>query len=532
MKQLLITILFVLSHIFAAASSKDSLLAALDRELEVKDVYVANKLERINALRMKLRKVSPDIEEQYRINAQIFEEYKAFNYDSAFAYANKLMSLAYGHQDEAKVKDAKMKFGFVLLSAGMFKEAVDSLMTIHGTALKKELKPEYYSLMARTFYGLSDFNADTHYSQLYNLKGNTYVDSVLMYSAPQSFEHLYFRGLRHTRMMHLQQGLHDLESLNKQNNLSFHQSAVVFSTLSDIYLKLEQPDKAMALLAAAAIYDIKASIKETAAILVIAELLHKQGDIRKSYDYTKHALADANFYNARHRKIRVGTILPIVEEEKMGIVESQKQSLITYSVLVTALSIAVIGFIFISLKQVSRLKQAQKEIHSTNTKLQYTNNKLMEANKIKEEYIGYYFNINSEYLDKVEKFKKSLDQYLTAKKYDHLSYIVNSINPRKEREELYRSFDSVFLKLFPAFVQTYNTFFKPEDQVVLTDNQLMSTDLRIFALIRIGISDNDKIAKILGYSVNTIYTYKTRIKNKAIIPNDEFEKRIMEIEPV
>lgn len=522
---------------FSVLSQTDSLLRELDRELEVKDVYVAHKLERIASLREKLRsrrldRKLPAVEENYQVNAAIFEEYKAFNYDSAFAYASRLQRIAYHQQDQQKISAAKMKLSFVLLSAGMFKEAIDSLSTIATSPLADSVKTEFYSLMARTYYGLADFNADSHYSPAYNALGHRYIDSVLLFSTPDSFESLYYRGLRNVRRMKLQEGRTDLEHLYEQKKLSYHQSAVVASTLSDVYLQLGEPDKAMALLAQAAIYDTKASIKETAAILVIAELLHRQGDVRKSYEYTRQALEDANFYNARHRKIRVGTILPIIEEEKMAIVESQKQSLLTYAILVTLLSIAVIYFIFTSVKQVKRLKLAQAEIRNTNTQLQVTNSKLLEANKIKEEYIGYYFNINSEYLDKVEKFKKQLDHYLTARKYDHLSYIVNSINPKKEREELYRSFDKVFLKLFPCFVPTFNSFFKEEDQIVLPDEQLMNTDLRIFALIRIGISDNDKIAKILGYSVNTIYAYKTRIKNKALIPNEEFEKEIMEIEPI
>jgi DNA-binding NarL/FixJ family response regulator len=116
-----------------------------------------------------------------------------------------------------------------------------------------------------------------------------------------------------------------------------------------------------------------------------------------------------------------------------------------------------------------------------------------------------------------------------TKKFDDIKYIVNNINLKKEREELYYSFDKVFLKLFPDFVTTFNSYFKEEDRIVLKEDQLLTTELRIFALIRMGISDSEKIAKVLDYSVNTIYAYKTRVKSKSILPNEEFEKRIMEI---
>jgi DNA-binding NarL/FixJ family response regulator len=118
---------------------------------------------------------------------------------------------------------------------------------------------------------------------------------------------------------------------------------------------------------------------------------------------------------------------------------------------------------------------------------------------------------------------------LMTKKLDDIKFIVNGINLKREREELYHSFDKVFLKLFPDFVDVFNSFFKEEDKIVLKDGQLLNTELRIFALIRMGIHDTEKIARILDYSISTIYNYKTRIKSKSLIPNEEFEKRIMDI---
>jgi len=158
-----------------------------------------------------------------------------------------------------------------------------------------------------------------------------------------------------------------------------------------------------------------------------------------------------------------------------------------------------------------------------------TNYKLSEANKIKEEYIGYFFNADSEFFDRIGKFKKSLEQKIAYRKWEDIITLVNSTNLKKEKEELLQNFDKVFLKLFPDFIQRYNDLFREEDKVQLKDHEFLNTDLRIFALIRMGIHDNEKIARILEYSVNTINTYKTKIKNRSIVPNEEFEQRIMEI---
>jgi tetratricopeptide (TPR) repeat protein len=394
-------------------------------------------------------------------------------------------------------------------------------------------------LMTRAYYHLADFNNDDYFTQIYTERANSYVDSVLHISAPDTFTFLYFKGLRSARMSNIEEGLTDLEKLYRMGGMSYHQLAVLTSTLSDFYLRLGNTEKAIQLLAKAAIYDIKSCTKETAAILILANIVHQQGDLKSAYRYTKKALDDANFYGARHRKIEVGNILPIIEEEKLSTAENQKQILIFFLAITIVLALIVIAFVVVVMKQLKRLRFAKMEIDKAHTvlqeinyKLQETNNKLSEANRIKEEYIGYYFNINSDYIDKIEKFKRSIDQNLMANKFDNIRYVVNNINLKKEREELNKSFDKVFLKLFPGFVAEFNSFFKEEDQIKLTDNELLNTDLRIFALIRMGIHDNDKIAKILNYSVNTIYAYKTRIKNKSLIPNEEFEKRMMEIKHV
>ena len=137
--------------------------------------------------------------------------------------------------------------------------------------------------------------------------------------------------------------------------------------------------------------------------------------------------------------------------------------------------------------------------------------------------------MHSNYINKIEDVLKAIDQKLVAKKFDDIRFIINNINLKRERDELFVNFDKVFLKLFPDFINIYNSYFQEEDKIILKDNQLLNTELRIFALIRMGINDTEKIAKLLNYSVNTIYTYKTKVKSKSILPNEEFEKRIMEI---
>jgi len=523
--------------------SQDSipfLLTRLDQAIKASPGYDSAKLREIGNLKTTLasaRNTSlPALYADYRA---LCEAYKVFNYDSAFSYARQLQTTALRIGDPSLVLDARLRLDFCLLSAGMFKETLDSLDKIQIRGAPDSLQADYFALVGRYYYDLGDFDNDGYNTPDYIRKGNTYMDSALNLFPPGSFNYGYFTGLRQIKTgdrIHAQAVFWKL--LNRPD-LTLHQLAVTTSTLSDIYITNGQPDTAVVLLIRAAIADIQSSTKETAAIFNLAQLLYKKGDVRDASSYIEVAIRDAIFYGARQRKVQVSAILPLIEAEKISRVEGQKSVFLTWSVIATLLLLAVIALVIIVLRQVKRLQTAQRiitEAHikeqAANQRLIETNNKLSEANKIKEEYIGFFFNADSESFDKIGQFKKALEQKIAYRRWDDVITLVNSTNPKKEKEDLLRNFDKVFLKLFPDFIQRFNDLFREEDKIQQKDNELLNTDLRIFALIRMGIHENEKIARILEYSVNTINTYKTRIKNKSIVPNDEFEQRIMEIRTV
>jgi tetratricopeptide (TPR) repeat protein len=522
------------------AQSADSLLKELDATLERKDEFIQARLKRIQDYKARIANTA----ERFYLYNKVYDEYKTFIYDSAFVYARKLQLEAYRQNDPVKIAYAKVKLGFVLLSSGMFNEALDSLATIRAKGLPDSIKVEYYSVLSRTFYDLIDFNKDQYYEAKYLELGNIYIDSALWLSQPGTVKQLLLQGLKDLKTSKWDVARDVFEKLITNERLTDSQLAVAASTLGFIYLREGNPEKVKWYLTLAAIADIRSSTKETLAMLNLAEVLYKEGDVKAAYAYIKQAMEDANFYGARHRKIQVASIFPLIEGDELSTVERQRKTLFLYSIAVTLLTVLTILFVVIIFKQFKKLQAAKTAISDANSNLQEVNtklnevnhqvmemnHKLVEANKIKEEYIGFYFNINTEYLEKIEAFRRSIDNKLMQKKFDDIRMVVGNINIKKEREELYFSFDKIFLKLFPDFVTTFNSFFKEEDRIVLKEGQLLNTELRIFALIRMGIHDTEKIAKILDYSINTIYNYKARVKSKSIIPNEEFEKRIMEIQ--
>lgn len=322
--------------------------------------------------------------------------------------------------------------------------------------------------------------------------------------------------------------------------------AIASSSLSYMYRVVGNTEKAKEYLAKAAIGDIVSSVRETVAIRDLAEVLYAEGKVEQSYKYVKVAMEDAYFYGAKHRKIQIANLLPIIEGTQLEIVEGQKKDLFYYLITASILAIFLILFAIIIYRQYRKLDVAKLQLTTsnqnleitnaqlaeTNSKLAETNGRLGDANKIKEEYIGSFFKLISDYIEKIEKFKNAIDRKIFQKKIEDIRDMVNKMNLKPEREELYLTFDKTFLKIFPGFVEQFNAMFNPEDRLVLDEKQGLPTELRIFALIRLGISDTEKIAKILDYSVNTIYTYKTRMKNKSIVDNEKFEEELMKIRAI
>jgi len=521
-----------------AVSSEDSLLNRLDAVLAQKDDFVNEKLGRINAVKLELRSAT-NPQAKYLAYQKLFEEYKAFRYDSAYSYSKKLMAVALQINDPLKIATAKMDLGFTLISSGMFKETLETLNQINVSVFPDSSKIQYYFLKARGYFDLSDFDRNSDYTSIYNPRGINCIDSGLRICKPGSYEYLELNGLKELRAQDDDAGLATYIALLKFRNRTPHDFAVNACCLSYIYEVKGQQEKSINLLIEAAISDIQSATKETVAIFNLADVLFKNGDIEHSYVYIKQAMDDATFYGALQRQVKISSILPIIEAQWISQIEHQKKLLYTYSFIITLLVIFVLVFAWIIFKQLKKLRVADELIKAANITLQENNLSLEElnrnlstANKIKNEYIGYYFNINSIYIEKLESFQKSIDKKLNSKRYDDAHAAVKNLNLENERLQLFHTFDKVFLRLFPDFIRKFNALFNKDEVIHVPEGQLLTTEHRIFALIRMGIHDNDRIAKLLGYSVNTIYSYKNRIKNKSFIPNDAFEDKIMEIESV
>jgi hypothetical protein len=533
MRIFLLTLFLSFIGYSAYSSAKtDSLLAQLKVELSKIRIYDSQKEFRISKLKAKLEATPKgDYATQYNICSQLYDEYKSYQFEKAYTCTQRMMAISKASRSLTRENDAKIKTAFLLVSSGMFKETFESLDQINTNLLNDSSKLDYYSIKERAYSDLEDYNSDKNFAPFDRAQSIKYLDSAIALAKPNSFESLRHLGDRQIRLGQAKKPSYYLDLLDKYP-LTAHQRAMSATALSAFYQGPEHADDRIALLTIGAINDIRSSTKETLAIFKLGQELYSKGNINDAYAFIKQAMDDADFYGARLRKIKIGAVLPVVAAKKIILAENEKNKFLIYLLSITVIAVLIALVSFIVFIQLKRLKVKERIIEEKNVLLEKINDKLIEDTHIKEEYIGYFFNVISGYILKLEKLKRNVERKITIKKYDDVLLSVNEINIKKERETLFYTFDHIFLKIFPNFISTFNSLFKKEDQIWPKDNEVLNTDLRIFALMRLGISDVETIANILEYSVNTIYVYKMRIKAKALVPSDEFDHRIMDIKAV
>ena len=322
-----------------AQTDKTEWLSQLNSEIEQSRKYDAHKLLRIDSLRLQLSSSNKKPFDKY---LDLYNEFSVFNFDSAYFYAVKLIDIASASKDTLLIKYAKIKADFVLLSSGMFKEVFDSLNYLNPHGLNNSRKSEYFILKARSYFDLADYNQEKVFTDLYTSEGDRCIDSLLSISSTGTFQFNYYSGLKSIRQGDIRTATTYFRKLNADSLLSLHQVAIVNSTFSDLFIRKGQVDSAVILLCKAAIADIKSSTKETTAILNLATLLFKSGDLKNASAYIQKAFDDARTYGARQRILQLSNILPLIEAARLAAVQSDKVNITRYAFIITALFLLLI----------------------------------------------------------------------------------------------------------------------------------------------------------------------------------------------
>lgn len=267
-------------------------------------------------------------------------------------------------------------------------------------------------------------------------------------------------------------------------------------------------------------------------VVVCYSQIIKEFDSKRSSHYLDQAVSMLLAYNGKFRFMGAGGLISETYQDRINVIESRREWL-TAAVILTLVVIVLAGVaLYVIKRKNKRLGIVKMQLEEKVGQLDNVNTKLAESNAIKDGYIGQIFYENVEFIEKLGHIFNKIGKLLVLKKYDDIGEAVSQKKLDKERDGMYHNFDKTFVTLFPNFVTSYNVLFEEKDRRYPGKDNILTNEMRIFALMRLGVKESDRIARFLGYSVNTVNTYKTRVKNKSIVPNDEFEERIIEIQRV
>lgn len=534
-----------------ALEENRKLLHSLDSLLEQQDLFVRVKEERIKQLKMQYSRVK-DVKELYAMNRMVYLEYRVYDADSALHYINKNIQLAQQTNNRTWEVVSLLEQSFVLTSSGLLTEALKAVSDIQPEELPQNLRSEYFGRLCTLYSRLRDYSSEnSQLSEHYNNLQKAFRDSVYLTATPDELRYWNCRAWLYLGTPEIEPVKQAFEENKQTLSNDSRKYSIATYNLSAIYRSENNDSKYLENLILSAMADIRSVNGDIGSLQEIAEYLFKHGEIDRAYNYILYCSQKAMLFHNRVRIVKMSHLQNQIYKAYQEQSRTQQKRLQASLIAVSFLFLVLIGaFLFIR-KQMRRLKEANLKLDSTNqklsvnmdalstahqrleevnmqlkdlnTQLQEVNDQLRESNYVKEEYIGYVFNICSTYISKLEEFRKNINRKLKVGQIEDVKAMTDSsATASNELKEFYQNFDTIFLHLYPDFVSDFNALLLPEERIELKEGELLNTELRIHALIRLGITDSVKIADFLHCSAQTVYNNRLRTRNKSIIPKEDF----------
>ena len=534
-----------------ALEENRKLLHSLDSLLEQQDLFVRVKEERIKQLKMQYSRVK-DVKELYAMNRMFYLEYRVYDADSALHYINKNIQLAQQTNNRTWEVVSLLEQSFVLTSSGLLTEALKAVSDIQPEELPQNLRSEYFGRLCTLYSRLRDYSSEnSQLSEHYNNLQKAFRDSVYLTATPDELRYWNCRAWLYLGTPEIEPVKQAFEENKQTLSNDSRKYSIATYNLSAIYRSENNESKYLENLILSAMADIRSVNGDIGSLQEIAEYLFKHGEIDRAYNYILYCSQKAMLFHNRVRIVKMSHLQNQIYKAYQEQSRTQQKRLQASLIAVSFLFLVLIGaFLFIR-KQMRRLKEANLKLDSTNqklsvnmdalstahqrleevnmqlkdlnTQLQEVNDQLRESNYVKEEYIGYVFNICSTYISKLEEFRKNINRKLKVGQIEDVKAMTDSsATASNELKEFYQNFDTIFLHLYPDFVGDFNALLLPEERIELKEGELLNTELRIHALIRLGITDSVKIADFLHCSAQTVYNNRLRTRNKSIIPKEDF----------
>lgn len=527
------------------------LLDSLDVELGKKDLFVNAKIDKIQSLKNKLRTIS-DAEHQYWINRDLYNEYCFFDSDSALYYANICYDMAQEQNRQSWKDEMSLNKSYLYAATGLLDEAQKCIGEVDINRLSNGMVVDYYEkllfIVTHKDQYLGKNSLETPFLPdmeplLVNLGRNLPATDPL---------YCWFIGWRSFNdEKKARKSIPLVKKVVSTSAFASRKEAMDAWVLSHLYKKIGDTQNSFKYLILSAIADVRICNKEIASLEEVSSIVYNAGDLNRANDYITYCLQCANDFNSR---VRVGRLADlqyhIAEALSLKSNEQAKriESYIYFLIIILVVLLAAVCYIYKQFKNIEKkkiilnatndeLNRKVKELQDTRMELKDVNSRLealvrdtqqsaselLEANSNKERYIADIFSICSNYISKLDDFRRDIYRKIMAHKFEEVKDLTKSTElSHGEIKELYSNFDRIFLRVYPNFVEDFNTLLRPEERITIKKGELLNTELRIYAFVRLGINDSVKISKFLHCSVQTVYNTRQRVRNKSDIPNENF----------
>ena len=429
--------------------------------------------------------------------------------------------------------------------AGLFPEALSVIGKVSRDSVPDDMLEDYFSTYCGIYQYMSEYAEETEAARKYEGLRSAYVDSVRHYADQRSFNYQIYALADMARGGDSQNAIEELSRHLDEHPSGSREYSIIASTLAYIYKTIGENELHKRYIVLSAISDVQGAVKENMSFRALATAMYEAGDVERANRYLKKSFADANFFSARMRNAQSSKMLPVIDEAYASSQDSLTRRLRIMVGVTSVLLLVLLGSIWFILRQMRRLRHANVQIRSVNAELSALSREVKEKNSqledrnlrlrgfnhIMEQYSAMFMEYCSSAISALQRYQMSLKVLAmqSGKRQALLDKIDSSEMADSLLKDFYSKFDEAILTFYPAFVDKVNALLREEGRIQLKQGELLNTELRILALIKMGIDDSTKISEFLRCSVTTVYTYRSKVRRRAVNP-DNFEAMIKEIE--
>ena len=533
-------LLLIATTCSASQQSNQALYHTLDSLIANYNQLTAEKERRVTNIKDGVRGIKLSPEQQYDLNQRLYDEYVAYKFDSAFYYIEKNVNALSSSADHDRFAASAVRMAHILAVTGLFDRARRLLDKVNPDSISDQQKIAYYTQQSELNLYRSEMAQFTNYFYDYIKRAQYYRQLVMQIAPKDSYDYVFNRATYICEAGDTEEAIRILEAYLNKTEQGTRIYSIITSTLAFFYQNKGVSEKQEYYLLLSAISDERSAIRENNSLRSLSELLMDRGNYDDAYRYLLQAISEAKFYGSRIRLMQVGRMAPqilqLYDAERTR--TQQRTSLLL--MVISFISIILAGIIVYTLilyrkKHAAGLKiiEMNKMLASHSEEIESVNTQMKEANRIKEEYIGRFLELSSQLISDSEQRLKQLNRLARERKLEELYAELKTMEPvNKGIRKFHSHFDTAFLNIYPHFISEVNNLLNPECRFDVeqdgTPVKHLSTELRVLALIRLDITDNQEIADILRSSITTIYTYRSKIKARAI-NKESFEDDVRKI---